>query len=135
MGENFAAAKVDVLERRDVAKKLGVVWTPTILALAPDGTPLHQTIGWLSPQDFQVEFGYALGRAALASKDFEKATRLLREAVGRAPKHDRGPEALYWCGVSEYRRTGGIDGAKAVWRELAERYPESAYAGRVRWML
>ena len=132
---NYVALKVNVKEQRDLAKKLRVIWTPTVFAALPDGTVLHQTIGWLPPDDFIAEFGYGLARAALEQRDFESASRLLRDAVTKNPKHDRAPEAMYWLGVSEFRRTNGIDAAKVAWKELAENWSGSAWAARVKWLV
>ncbi|MEK7466294.1 MAG: hypothetical protein AAB074_02665 [Planctomycetota bacterium] len=135
MEENYVALKVNVKEQRDLAKKLRVIWTPTVFAALPDGSILHQTIGWLPPADFLAEFAYGLARAALEARDFDNASRLLRDSVGRAPQHDRAPEAMYWLGVSEFRRTGGIEAAKVAWKELSDKWPRSAWATRARWLV
>lgn len=135
MEANFVAVKVNVKEHREVAKKLRIVWTPTILAALPDGTILHQTIGWMPPADFLAEAAYGLARASLDARDFDTATRRLRDLVARSPRHDRAPEAMYWLGVSEFRRTGGIEAAKVAWKELAEGWPASTWATRVRWLV
>ena len=74
-------------------------------------------------------------RASLEARDFEKASRLLREEVDKNPKHDRSPEAMYWLGVSEFRRTNGIDAAKVAWKELAEKWSGSTWATRVKWLI
>lgn len=126
--------KVNVKDQRDLAKKLRVIWTPTLFAALPDGTVLHQTIGWLPPADFLAEFGYGLARASLEARDFETASRRLRDTVTRNPSHDRAPEAMYWLGVSEFRRSGGTDAAKVAWKELAEKWPGSAWATRAGWL-
>lgn len=135
MEGNYVALKVNVKEQRDLARKLRVIWTPTVFAALPDGTVLHQTLGWLPPDDFISEFGYGLARASLEARDFERASRLLREAVDKNPKHDRAPEAMYWLGVSEFRRTGGIEAAKVAWKELADKWPASTWATRARWLV
>jgi TolA-binding protein len=135
LAQNFVSLKVNVKDQRDLAKKLRVLWTPTTFAAMPDGAVLHQTIGWMPPDDFIAEFSYGLARASLEARDFETASRLLRESVARSPRHDRAPEAMYWLGVSEFRRTNGIDAAKVAWKELTEKRPESAWAGRVGWLL
>lgn len=129
------AVKVNVKEQRDLAKKLRVIWTPTLFAALPDGTILHQTIGWMPPDDFIAELSYGLARAALESRDFEAASGHLREMVKRNPKHDRAPEAMYWLGVSEFRRTNGIEAAKVAWKELYDRWSGSTWAERVKWLV
>lgn len=132
---NFAAVKVNTKTHKDLAKKFGTIWTPTIYAATPDGTVLHQTIGWMPPDDFLAEFTYARARAALAARDFESASRHLRDVAAGHPAHDRAPEAMYWLGVSEFRRTGTFEPAKAIWKELAEGWAKSTWAGRVKWMV
>lgn len=132
---NYVALKVNVKDQRELSKKLRVIWTPTVFAMLPAGEVLHQTIGWMPPADFIAEFSYGLARASLEARDFGTASRVLREAIARAPKHDRAPEAAYWLGVSEFRRANSIDAAKAEWKKLAENYPQSAWAERVRWLV
>lgn len=135
MEKNYAAVKVNVQTQKDLAKRFGTLWTPAIFATTPEGQVVHQTIGWLSPADFLTEFTYGLARAAMNARDFEKASRLLRDTVAQGPKHDRAAEAMYWLGVSEYRRTNGIDAAKVAWKELVAKYPASTYAARAGWIV
>jgi hypothetical protein len=133
VGGNFVAAKVSMAAQKDVSRRLGAVWTPSIYMTTAEAEVVHQTIGWLPPDDFLTEFTYGLARAALRARDFEKSSRLLREAAANAA-HDRAPEAMYWLGVSEYRRSGGIDAAKVAWKALAERWPGSTFAKRAGWL-
>lgn len=89
----------------------------------------------MPPADFLAEAAYGLARASLDARDFDTATRRLRDLVTRSPRHDRAPEAMYWLGVSEFRRTGGIDAAKVAWKELADGWPASTWATRVKWLV
>jgi TolA-binding protein len=69
----------------------------------------------------------------IAKVDFDKgnyaeASKEFKEIVALYPECACAPEAYYWLGVSEYKRTGSADAMKAVWRELMERYPDSPWA-------
>lgn len=59
LSERFAAAKVNGEERPDLASLYGVFAYPTVWLLAPDGTRIHQKIGYMHADEFKALLEYA----------------------------------------------------------------------------
>ncbi len=63
LSEGFAAAKVDGEERPDLTSQYGVFAYPTVWLLAPDGTRIHQKIGYMHADEFKALLEYATSGA------------------------------------------------------------------------
>ena len=111
--EDFLPVRVHVREQaeefRRLGERFGAQWTPTILMLDPSGMERHRIEGFLPVDDFLAQLGLGLGRIQFSGGLFEEAENQFRDVVERHPDSDAAPEALYWAGVSKYKRTD--DGA------------------------
>ena len=95
----------------------GTQWTPTVIIADPRGAERYR---------FQVQFG--LAKEAFAANDFARAEPLFREIVDEHPQADIAPEALYWAGVSKYKRTGDAAALGETAAAFQSRYTDSVWA-------
>jgi len=74
LSEGFAAVKVDGEERPELVSGYGVFAYPTVWILAPDGTRIHQRIGYVSAEEFRIMLEYAVSGASkeCGFKEFAK---------------------------------------------------------------
>lgn len=63
LAEGFTAAKVDGEARPELASGYGVVAYPTVWLLAPDGSRIHQKIGYMQAEEFKALLEYATSGA------------------------------------------------------------------------
>lgn len=96
-----------------------------------DGTKHHDSVGFLPPKQFMAQLELGMAKTDLNKGNYQKAASRLRTIAARYPDDATAPQALYWLGVSEYKRTGSAKSLKAVWRELMEKYPDSIWATKV----
>lgn len=61
--ERFTTIKVDGEQRPELTSMYGVFAYPTVWILAPDGTKLHQKIGFMSAEEFKAVLEYAASGA------------------------------------------------------------------------
>lgn len=107
------------------------LFAPVLITRAPDGTELRRTNGYLPPDDMLVELRLGLGLAALHAGDWPLACQWLEEAVREAGGAKNLPEALWWRGVAEYRRTGNsLEAIETAWRPLLTGHRDSVWADR-----
>lgn len=126
---NFVTAKIGFKENRDLAFKLGAHWTPQVQFMDPaDSQVHHEFIGFLPPDNFLAEAYFALGKIAYDRGSFDKASNWFRKTAEGFPATETSPQALYYLGVSEYKRTKDHKGMFDVWNELLKRYPKSSWA-------
>jgi hypothetical protein len=112
---------------KHLAREFRQVWTPTFVFLDPHRIEVRRTVGYLPPDEFIPELGMARGAAAIVHAEYPQAFDLFRSVATQWPHAAVAPEALYWAGVSAYRRDGKADGLRQQWNELHERYPNSTW--------
>ena len=128
---HFVAARVHIKEKPETFKRFKVQWTPTILISDADGTEHHRIVGFLPVEDFVAQLGLGLGKADFAHGKYADAEQHFRRIVSEAPGAGAAPEAVYWAGVSAYKKTGSPEHLKAAGREIREKYPTSEWAKKV----
>lgn len=109
-------------EHPGVARRLSLIWTPTLTVLQWTGATVRQWIGFLPPEAFVIEL-----QLALALSDLRRARATA--ALARLDSLSL-PEALYWKGVAAYRATRDKAELWDVWRQLTQRYPGSPWSVR-----
>jgi len=120
--------KIHIKEQPATFERFGAQWTPTIAVLDPSGAKRHQFEGYLPSDDFLAQLKLGLAHAAFAKQDWEAAERMYRELVDQMPETDAAPEALYWAGVAEYKRTGDAKALGGTAAQFRNRYSQSTWA-------
>ena len=111
-------------------KRFAIVWTPTVLVLAPDGKEIRRIEGFLPAEDLLGQLELALGDWAVSRKDWKEAERWFGSAVAAYPNTDAAPEALYWRGVARYSETHDPKELKELGHEFRQRYQDTGWAKR-----
>jgi tetratricopeptide (TPR) repeat protein len=137
--EHFVPARVHVKEQAEDFNRLGqefnAFWTPTQLILEPDRTERHRIEGFLPTEDFLAQLTLGLAKAAFARQQWDEAEKHFREVVEKYPDTSAAPEALYWAGVSRYKRTNDPAALRETASEFTRRYTDSDWAKRTTiWM-
>src|SRR4051812_16756861 len=108
--------------------RLDVLWTPTVLILDSSGAERRRIEGYLPRDEFFAELHLGLGRAAFMRKQWTEAERYYDQVIERFPKTMGAAEAVYWRGVSRYKRTNDHTMLPATAAELDKQYPQSPWA-------
>ena len=130
--DNFIPARLHVRDQAgDFARfseRFNAQWTPTILELDPDGIERHRIEGYLPTDDFLGQLILGLGHMAFKRGDFAEAEKRFREVVDTLPQSDAAAEALYWAGVSRYKKAGDASALGETARAFTQRYTTSPWA-------
>jgi tetratricopeptide (TPR) repeat protein len=130
--EEFLPVRLHVREQaedfRRFGERFGAHWTPTILMLGPAGVERHRIEGFLPTEDFLAQLDLGLGRIHFSAGRFEEAEDRFRRVVDRYPLSDAAPEALYWAGVSRYKRTDDSAALADTARAFGEAYEDTVWA-------
>jgi hypothetical protein len=123
---SFTPARFHVKEQPDAFPRFGAEWTPTVLVSSSTGKEHHRIEGFLPKDDFLGQLRLGLAHLAREAADFEVAESRYRELAENA-QPDLAAEALYWAGVSNYKRTH--DGAvlTETARTMRARFPDSVW--------
>lgn len=71
-----------------------------------------------------------LGRVAFMSKKWDESEKLYQEVIEKYPNTGIAPAAVYWLGVSRYKKTNDHHELGNVVTELKQRYPASPWNKR-----
>jgi len=126
--DNFVPVKIHIKEQPETFKRFGAQWTPTLVALDPDGTERYRFEGYLPPEEFLAQLQLALAKSAFAREKWKESEQRYRQIVAGYPKTDTASEALYWAGVSKYKVGGDASALAETAREFQKKYPESVWA-------
>lgn len=129
--DHFIPCKVNFPENAELAAKFHVIWTPTLLFLSTDGVVHHRFMGFLPPEDCLAELYFASGWTAFCLGKFDDAVSYFKDLITQFPRSDPAPQALYWSGVADYRKTKNPEGLISLWKNLAKDYPDNVWAKKV----
>ncbi len=103
------------------------IWTPDVRILYHDGSELYRWDGFLPPPEFIARTLCGFGMAYLRTKRFDQAEACYADTLTRFSTTYAAPEALYYLGVTRYRRDPDSDELLTQWQNLRSRYPLSEY--------
>jgi tetratricopeptide (TPR) repeat protein len=103
------------------------IWTPDVRILYHDGSELYRWDGFLPPPEFVARTLCGFGMAYLRLKRFDQAEACYTQVLTRFSTTYAAPEALYYLGVTRYRRDPNGDELLTQWANLRSRYPLSEY--------
>jgi len=103
------------------------IWTPDWRILDHNGYELYRADGFLPPYEFAPRVLCAYGLAYLRLKRFDDAEKIYVDVLRRFSTSYAAPEALYYLGVTRYRRNPDGDDLLTQWANLRARYPMSEY--------
>lgn len=83
--------------------------------------------GYLPKDEFRARLENGLGRVAFMRKRWEEAERRYGEVAEHYPQTIAAAEAVYWRGVSNYKRTTDHAVLSKVAEELSRRYKGSEW--------
>ena len=113
-------------EQADAFTRFGAEWTPTVLVTSSAGKEHHRIEGFLPKDDFMGQLQLGLAHLARQDGDFEKAETRYRELAGGA-QPELAAEALYWSGVSNYKRTHDSAVLTETARQMRARFAGSTW--------
>lgn len=130
---NFVPVQIDVLQQEDAMKPpLLAFWTPTVIAMCPDGNIHRKWMGFLPPRQFLGELALARVDYAMARQDFAEAHEAAHHAVEITEGDPlRNSEAHYFHAVAAYKKTGDQNLLIQGWKKLLAQHPDSEWAQKV----
>ncbi len=122
------AVEAHIKEHPAYFHRFDAVWTPTVLVLDSDGAERLRIEGYLPKAEFRAQLEMGLARLAFMHKQWAEAERLYTQVVERYQDSKVAPEALYWRGVSHYKRTNDHTVLGELPEQFRGKYPDSVWA-------
>jgi thiol-disulfide isomerase/thioredoxin len=128
--EHFVFVKYDITNR-NVPKMQSspILWTPTFIVFANDGSEVRKTIGYLNKEQLQAELTIGRALAFLRKAQPGTALTILETFITSTAPENSIPEALYWAGVMSYFfNKRNADSLVPHWGRLIKDYSGSIWA-------
>lgn len=113
---------------KELMERYGVQWTPTFIVADDVGNVVYRWEGYLPVEDFKAQLTMAEANAAFKKNDFDKAHKCYNAVVEKYPKSDIAPEAMYYRGVSQYKKSEDPTYLNKANQELKSTYPDSIWS-------
>ena len=94
----------------------------------PGGDERWRIEGYLPKDEFRAQLEMGLARVAFIDKQWADAERKYDGVVEHYPETAAAPEAVYWRGVSQYKRTNDHTVLGKVAELLNQKYQDSVWA-------
>ena len=129
---NFVFVKYDITNRAvSKLQSSPILWTPTFIVFANDGSEIRKITGYLNDYQFEAEMEIGRATAFLRKAQPKKSLEILENYIAKTDNKSLVPEALYWAGVASYflnKKTS--DSLVTHWQQLLLDYPENDWAHR-----
>lgn len=99
-----------------------------MLILDENGKERHRIEGYLPKDEFAAQLTLGLARVAFMNKNWADAEKLYDEIAQKYLATTAAPEAMYWSGVSHYKKTNDHTVLGELPKALQQKYPNSVWA-------
>lgn len=132
INSNFVFVKYDITNRNTPKIQTSpILWTPTFIVFANDGSEVRKISGYLNDPQFRAEIEIGRAMAFLRKAQPQTALKILETFIGNTDGKSSLPEALYWAGVASYfQNQRNAESLVPYWQKLIQDYPENVWAQR-----
>jgi len=128
--EHFVPTTFNIKQTAAPFHRFEVLWTPTVLILDENGKERFRIEGYLPKDEFAAHLIMGEARVAFMNKKWADAEQLYNQVVEKFPNTGIAPAAVYWRGVSRYKKTNDHHELGKVVAELKQKYPNSPWNQR-----
>jgi hypothetical protein len=113
-----------------LAREFVVKWTPNLLFVDAERALHHRVIGFLPPEELIPAILLGAGKTFFDRGDLDRALGMLNEVVETHATKHAAPEAVYFAGVSQYKKTHSGEPLKKAYEKLKAAYAETEWVKR-----
>ncbi len=117
-------------ERTELMKRFDIAWTPTFLIQDAIGKVHRKLVGYIPVDDFLAQMKFGKGSVFFEKERHEDAVKWFQKVIDEHAKSGVAPEAVFFRGVAEYKKTHEAAALRRAYDALSERYPQSEWARR-----
>lgn len=127
VSENFIPVKQHLGDDKEWAEKYDVRWTPTFLLLDSHGHEHARNVGYLPVKDMLAFLTLAIGKEAFDEDKFDEAIRQFNEVICHYADSEMAAEAVYYKGVSGYKKAHDTSELNRAYQLLHNKYPNTSW--------
>lgn len=112
---------------QELKKCYNIEWTPTFIVADKNASEVYRMVGYLPPDSLRAHMAFGEAKHALRDENLDKASKCFSMVVENFPGSDLVPEAIYYHGVSMYKRNKDTSYLKKAFDALKSRFPENEW--------
>jgi hypothetical protein len=117
-------------KRTELMKQSDIVWTPTLLIHDSNGKEHYRLVGYIPTYDLFAHLKFGKGKIFLNHYSYAETISHFKAVIEQHPDAGVTPEAIFFLGVSEYKKTHDARALRRIYDTLTSRYPQSEWARR-----
>lgn len=117
-------------ERTELMKRFDIAWTPTFLMQDSTGKVHRKLVGYIPVDDFLAQLKFGKGIIFFEKERHDAAAKWFQRVIDEHAGSGAAPEAVFFRGVAEYKKTHEAGALRRAYDTLSERYPRSEWARR-----
>jgi len=132
ISEEYVALKSQCFwkERTELMKRFDIAWTPTFLFQDSAGKVHRKLVGYIPVGDFLGQLKFGRGIIFFEKERHGEAAAWFQRVVEEHSDSAVAPEAVFFRGVAEYKKTHEAGALRRAWDILSERYPQNDWMRR-----
>ncbi|MDH4101331.1 MAG: thioredoxin fold domain-containing protein [Nitrospirota bacterium] len=127
ISKNFIAVKLHLGEDKEWATRYDVRWTPTFLLLDGKEHEHARNVGYLPVMEMLAFLTLAIGKEAFDGEKFDEAITKFNEVISNYPESELAAEAVYYKGVSGYKKGHDASELSRAYQLLHSKYPNTSW--------
>lgn len=117
-------------KRTELMKKYDIAWTSTFLIQDAEGKVHRKLVGFIPTDDFLAQLQFAKGILFFEKYRHDEAMKWFTAVIEEHPDSGVSPEAVFFLGVTEYKKTHDAGALRRVYDTLSSKHPQSEWARR-----
>lgn len=117
-------------ERTELMKQFDIAWTPTFLFQDSGGGVHRKLVGYIPVDDFLAQLKIGKGMVFFEKERHGEAIKWLGKVIEEHPDSGAAPEAVFFFGVAQYKKTHEASALRRAYDTLMEKYNQSEWARR-----
>ena len=117
-------------ERTELMKRFDISWTPTFLIQDSTGKVHRKLVGYIPVDDFLAQLEFGKGIVFFEKERHEEAVKWFQRVIDGHSSSGVTPEAIFFRGVAEFKKTHEVGALRRAYDTLAERYSQSEWERR-----
>jgi hypothetical protein len=127
ISENMIPVRVP-FDAEPLSSEYNVMWTPTLIVVDEAKTAHHRSTGFLPSEQMIPAILLGRGKMHLGRNKLDDAIGVLSDLIDDHPGSFAAPQAVYYRGVSRYKKENKPDPLKTAHEELQEGWANSEWA-------
>ncbi|MFO7524707.1 MAG: thioredoxin family protein [Ignavibacteriaceae bacterium] len=133
LNEWFVLLKLDILRDKEIRRKLGAYWTPSLYFLDHKENSYYHFNGYLPPEDFRIMLRLGLTESMMPRGRYDEIIEIVEKDLDEFNNNILAPKLMVQKEMARYIKTKDNSKLRSTLKEIQKKYPDSIEAKMYFW--